>query len=85
MALVSQTKNEFVVTEMRVVLHEMPQDWQSPDGDHWLWKILGNVSDSRSISTTENYSFHAGLLACGVQNANHFILEQRTVNSIASD
>ena len=51
--LVSETQDKVLVAEMRVILHDVPQDRSVSDFHERLGNILGKLSQSRSQTATE--------------------------------
>ena len=54
----SKAQYKLIKSERCVVLHEVPQDGEASNRDHWLWDVVGNVADSSSITAAKNYRFH---------------------------
>ena len=58
----------------------MPQNWEAPNWDHWFRDVICDISNSRSVSTTENHSFHraAPYFLRGLSRRKKIKLDERT-------
>src|SRR5277367_4651043 len=56
--LVPQAQDKVFVTEMSIVLHQMPEDRPIPDLNHGFGNIVGVAPQPQSLATAKQYDFH---------------------------
>ena len=56
--LVAEQDHEFVETEVRIALHDVPQDGLAADFNHRLRTHIGLLAETRSQATCKNHNFH---------------------------
>src|SRR5690348_4483122 len=61
--LVAKAQHEILVTELAVVVHEVPQDRLVTDRDHRLGQALGDIADSRAETSAEKNRLHRPCLS----------------------
>src|SRR5437867_1210643 len=57
-ATIPETENELGVAEVRIVLHEMPDDRSVADVDHRLWHRFRVLPESRAKASAEQHDLH---------------------------
>ena len=57
LGLVTEAQDEVTVPPVRVILHDVPQDGQPTDRDHWFWDVIGHIADAGAVASAENDGF----------------------------
>ena len=58
-ALIAKANNEVADIEVRIVLHDVPEDRLATDGHHRLGAVLGLFTQTRAKATGEKNCFHS--------------------------
>ena len=70
MALPAQAKDEVLVTEMRVILHQVPEDRPRAERDHRFGNRFGIVADPQALAAAKQNNFHGYTSTSGMGTTN---------------
>ena len=56
---ITKTDNKIVESVLRILLHNMPQNWLITNLDHRLWAVYALFADSGTESSCQYYNLHA--------------------------
>jgi hypothetical protein len=53
-----EAQHEFSKPEVRIVLHDVNDDWLGSDGNHRFWNRVIYAADSRAFAAAQENDFH---------------------------